>query len=435
MARFLFFAVPLAGHVLPGLLVAQWLVEAGHEVRWYSSSKWRTKIEATGAQWLGVKRAKDYDDDFLLDAFPEIRGKRGMAMAIAEAQYVFMGQYPYYTHDLLEILESYPADVLVGESPNMVPGLIREQGGPPWAIYNASVNSISGDEVPPFGLAMPYSPSFFGRLRNRIVNWMVPNVAFRGMVAQYNQVRGEFALPPRNFFPTDDQRSADLFMMSTIPAFEYPRSDMGDNYQFVGPLVPPPPAHFTPPAWWQELESGKPVIHVTQGTMANHDFHDLLVPTMQALANEDMVVIATTGKHVEPSVLGTIPANVHVEDFIPYAMLLPHVDVMVSNGGYGGCQSALRYGVPMVVAGRTEDKMEVTRRVEYSGLGINLNVQTPKQSQLLTAVKKLLAEPKYKARAKELAAQAAAYDSRTIVVTALTQLAQRQKVPKSAIQS
>ena len=44
-------------------------------------------------------------------------------------------------------------------------------------------------------------------------------------------------------------------------------------------------------------------------------------------------------------------------------MLLPRTDVLVTNGGYGGVQQALAHGVPLVVAGRTEDKVEVAARV------------------------------------------------------------------------
>ena len=37
---------------------------------------------------------------------------------------------------------------------------------------------------------------------------------------------------------------------------------------------------------------------------------------------------------------------------------------MLTNGGYGGVQYALAHGVPLVVAGDTEDKPEVAARVE-----------------------------------------------------------------------
>ncbi len=50
-------------------------------------------------------------------------------------------------------------------------------------------------------------------------------------------------------------------------------------------------------------------------------------------------------------------------------MLLPRVDVMVTNGGYGAVQRALAAGVPIVAAGRTEDKPEVAARVQHFGVG------------------------------------------------------------------
>ncbi len=51
-----------------------------------------------------------------------------------------------------------------------------------------------------------------------------------------------------------------------------------------------------------------------------------------------------------------------MERFIPFDRLLPQVDVFVANGGYGGVQLALSHGVPIVGAGRTEDKIEVNAR-------------------------------------------------------------------------
>ena len=99
---------------------------------------------------------------------------------------------------------------------------------------------------------------------------------------------------------------------------------------------------------------------LTQGTIATAS--DLLItPALQALAGEDVLVVATTGTQPPESVkLEPLPANARVEQFIPYNHLLPHVDVMVTNGGYGGVQGALAHGIPIVAAGKTEDKMEVT---------------------------------------------------------------------------
>jgi UDP:flavonoid glycosyltransferase YjiC (YdhE family) len=84
---------------------------------------------------------------------------------------------------------------------------------------------------------------------------------------------------------------------------------------------------------------------------------------------------------------------------------------MVTNGGYGGVQSALCRGVPLVVAGESEDKPEVAARVAWAGVGIDLRTAKPKPAALRAAVRKLLYEPRYRQRAGELAAEYAAYDA------------------------
>ena len=53
---------------------------------------------------------------------------------------------------------------------------------------------------------------------------------------------------------------------------------------------------------------------------------------------------------------------------------------MVTNGGYGAVQRALTTGVPLVVAGDTEDKPEVAARVEWFGVGVNLRTGVPTAS-------------------------------------------------------
>jgi UDP:flavonoid glycosyltransferase YjiC (YdhE family) len=58
MSKFLFAVVPIHGHMSPGLPIAQRLVQLGHEVVWYGTSKYHDKIEATGARFTKVQSAK-----------------------------------------------------------------------------------------------------------------------------------------------------------------------------------------------------------------------------------------------------------------------------------------------------------------------------------------------------------------------------------------
>jgi hypothetical protein len=75
-----------------------------------------------------------------------------------------------------------------------------------------------------------------------------------------------------------------------------------------------------------------------------------------------------------------------VERFIPYAQLMPHVDLLLTNGGYGSIQIALAHGVPVVAIGKTEEKPEIANRVNWSGVGIGLKVLIPTEAQIRDAV-------------------------------------------------
>jgi MGT family glycosyltransferase len=190
--------------------------------------------------------------------------------------------------------------------------------------------------------------------------------------------------------------------MGTVPSFEYPRSDLYPGAHFVGPFVGPPPDHFELPVWWDDLKQARAVIHVTEGTV-NFQSNRLLAPVIRAMAKEDVLVIATTGG-IPPEQLGLhpLPDNVRIEAFLPHYYLLPYVDVMVTNGGYGGVQMALANGVPLVVAGATEEKPEVAAHVKYAGVGINLKTLAPTEEQLRRAIHEVLNNPRYAQRAQEL---------------------------------
>jgi UDP:flavonoid glycosyltransferase YjiC (YdhE family) len=58
--------------------------------------------------------------------------------------------------------------------------------------------------------------------------------------------------------------------------------------------------------------------------------------------------------------------------------------------------------VPIVSGGATEDKPFVSARVQWSGAGIDLKTGTPTAEQLRVAVREVLADGRYRARAKEL---------------------------------
>ncbi|GAA2962332.1 glycosyltransferase [Microbacterium schleiferi] len=109
-------------------------------------------------------------------------------------------------------------------------------------------------------------------------------------------------------------------------------------------------------------------MHVTQGTVANTDYSEVIIPTLEALADRPVQVAVTTGGR-DVSTLPPLPANAFAASYLPYDELLARTSVLVTNGGYGGLHHAMRHGVPIVIAGDSEDKVETSARVQYAGVG------------------------------------------------------------------
>jgi UDP:flavonoid glycosyltransferase YjiC (YdhE family) len=141
--------------------------------------------------------------------------------------------------------------------------------------------------------------------------------------------------------------------------------------------------------------------------VANSDLGQLVAPTLAALADRsDLIVLATTGGRPLETLQGAVPANAFLERMLPFDQIMPQVDVLVTNGGYGTVTYALGVGVPLVVAGLSEDKPEVAARVTWSGAGIDLKTDSPTPGQVRDAVDTILTEPGYRDAARRLAAEA-----------------------------
>jgi UDP:flavonoid glycosyltransferase YjiC (YdhE family) len=202
---------------------------------------------------------------------------------------------------------------------------------------------------------------------------------------------------------------------------------MPPQVHFIGAMLPEAPADFELPSWWGEVTDKKqPVVLVTQGTAAT-DAEQLIAPTLKALAREDVLVFAAGVKPEEVARLDGVSANARVGVFVPFKPLLPHVDVYVTNGGFGGVHHALGNGVPIVCGGTTEDKPEICNRVSYSGVGINLKTNKPEPEQVQKAVKRVLSEPSYRQKARRLQAELTQHVAPSEAAALLERLADTQR--------
>lgn len=430
--KFLVFTVSLAGHVNQMFSVVQELVKRGHSVRWYCGKNFQERIEASGAKYClpaSVKSAVTTNDGtFDFDAYvlktKNLKGIDNLKFSVK----IFLDLLPQQINDIKTILHEFPADIMLSDITFFGPSYFAEKEGIPWAVLGTIPLHLSSRDTAPFGLGMHPNSSKLGQLQNRFMNWLANDIIFSDINALAKKKMLEVGLSPlkKPFFDADTIKRFYVYLQPTTQAFEYPRSDLPPNVHFIGPLLPSPPKDFNPPSWWGDLKSGRPIVLVSQGTVAT-DYEKLLIPAIKALADEDVLVIATTGGRPVDKINVKLPSNTRLEKFAPYFELMPHVDVMITNGGYGGTQFALSRGVPLIVAGNSEDKVEVAARVAWTGAGIDLKTDSPKPHQIRDAVKKILSDPRYKQKAQQIQTDFAKYNAPVKAADMLEELAAKKK--------
>lgn len=407
MARFLVATTALMGHIVPVAPIIAELSRRGHSVRWYTGAAYRKRIESTGARFIPPEFARDFSLTPVNEQFPLRAEITGINSLLFDIEHIFAAEAAGQTIDLQNALHQEPADLLLADSAFLPHRWIHELGGPPWATLNPFTVNLSGRDIPPFGLGSPPATTQTGRLRVAAQQQIGKRLLYRRSTKYVDRLRQRIGLQPTGQLFWDRALSPFLYMQGSIPGLEYPRTDLPPQVHFIGPTIATgKPAPFDPPDWWHELSSGRPVILVTQGTLSTNP-DQLLRPAINALEKVDAMVIVTTGGTPVETITEhqQIPANVRVESFVPFEHLLPHVDVMVTNGGYNGVQQALRHGVPLVVAGATEDKLEVNARVAWTGAGIDLMTPTPEPDLISNATRRILQDDGFRTRAGHLSAE------------------------------
>jgi len=393
------------GHIGPLLNVAQGLVDRGDRVTVLTAAAHADKIRAIGAIAAAIPADADFDSTRLDLDLPGRAETSGVKRVNFDIQAVFLQPMPLLTRALSKLMAQTRFDVILSDSAyfGILPFLLGDPAArPPILSYSTMPLMLSSRDTAPFGLGMAPSSTPLGRLRNRALTTLSQKVLLRESQNTANRLLDRLNSRQLPTFILDSGTLADRYIAPTVPEFDYPRSDLPSNVRFVGAVHPSPSRGFRRPPWWSELDGDRPVVHVTQGTIDNADLGRLLEPTIEALGGEEVIVVATTGGRDLSQLKVSLPMNTYVAEYIPHDVLLPKVDVMVTNGGFGAVQRALSMGVPLVVAGNTEDKPEVAARVAWTGAGVDLKTGTPSPRAIRAAVRKVLGDGRYLRAARNL---------------------------------
>ena len=432
--NFLLAAPPLLGHVNPVLSVTRMLTARGHQATIITGSAFRQAVEASGAAFEPLPA--EADAEALERAVAETRVVApGPEQLLAVLTARFIDPVPAQHATLRRVLERGGFDALVVGSMfyGALPTAMRPGRVPVIACHMTFLTTERDDEAPA-GLGILPALTSAERMTTLAARRTADDVLLLPLVERLDGRLAEVGAGPLGTsFGNAVTDYVDLFLQPSVPGFEYPRLAMPQSVRFVGPL-PIPPSGAADPRLVDDVQDWRRVVLVTQGTVANADLGQLIEPALAAMADRaDLLVLASTGGRDPACLRGTVPANAQVASFLPFEQLLPKVDVLVTNGGFGTVSAALAAGIPVVAAGQTEDKAEISARVQWSGAGVDLRTSRPSVAALREAIRTALDGAGCRMHARRLARECADYDSSVLVPRLVEGCVMRRKVRRRGL--
>lgn len=390
--RILFTTLPHPGHFHPLVPVARAAAEAGHEVAFACAASFMPAVEAAGFRAFPAGYDAPGQPRELL--FPALRAMTDDARADWIGPAIFVGIYgATMAPDLLALARRWPPDLVVRESAEFAGCVAAEALGVPHASVRSSATSAS------------YSR------RSR----------YRAALAPLRERCG---------LPTDEDDAMPfryLHLACEPPGFLAP----GDVHAPTAHLLRPTeaaPGDEVPPTWLAKLPA-RPTVYATLGTAFNaHPAGRATFPAiLAALRDEPVNLIVTIGRDLDPVQFGPQPAHIRIERYIPQALLLPHCDLVLCQGGFSTVAGALAAGLPLVLIPLGSDQPIVAACCAALRVGRVVGPGERAPETIRTAVRAVLGDPAYRASAARLRGEIAALPGTEHAVTLLEQLAVEQK--------
>jgi MGT family glycosyltransferase len=428
--KILFATVPADGHVNPLSGIAVYLQSIGYDVRWYTSELYKEKINRLNIPHYPFVKALDIRGDNINELLPERAKHKNMVSKLNfDIIHFFIKRSTEYFDDIKQIYKTFPFDLMIADCCFTAIPFVKEKMDIPVISIGIVALTESSKDLPPAGLGMTPSYSVAGLIKQNILRWFAHNVLFAKSTKVLKALTKEHNLSYNDEDIFDYLvKKTTLLLQSGTPSFEYFRGDMGRNIEFAGPMLPYTPPKKQAPWFDERLNKYNNVILLTQGTVEK-DTEKLIVPTLEAFKDADVLVVVTTGGSRTEELRKRYPQqNIIIEDFIPFSDVMPYADVYVSNGGYGGVLLAIENELPCVVAGVHEGKNEICARIGYFNLGINLKTETPKPMQIKKSVEEILTNHAYKENVKSLALEFSMYNANEICAKHVKELIEAKEM-------
>jgi UDP:flavonoid glycosyltransferase YjiC (YdhE family) len=234
-----------------------------------------------------------------------------------------------------------------------------------------------------------------------------------------NRVLAKYGLPRVD--KTGELFIGDMTLVLGLPETDPLPETAGVSY--IGPMLWQKQQEQLPD-WINAFDKQRPLIWLYPGNLqyvkGSRTFGDssiVLEACIEALGNQALQVVLTTGHHSLPSRFVPLPSNFFHEPYVPGLSMAERSDLLIHHGGYGSCQTGLYTGTPALIIPTYSERESNARRIAAQGAGdfvVPKSDITGKQKWIMAEdvrdkVFKLLSDDSFMIQAKRLSARMKSY--------------------------
>ncbi|MFZ2358789.1 MAG: glycosyltransferase [Anaerolineae bacterium] len=386
------------GNVPPVLGVARRLAARGHSVRVLTEPCLEPAVREAGADFVPFTR---YFTRAKLgeDLMGDWQAKSPMGALQHTMQYVLLGPARIVAEETQHALTQARTDVLVADLMMLGSLAAAEAARIPRVVLFHMPEYLPGPGRPAAGSGFLPRNDLIGRLRDGLLTGLLHRTVGDFLPA-FNDARQACGLPPLKTAQEllGEYHRADLRLIQTLEAFDFPITPAPANVRYVGPTLDDP--SWTEP-WlnpWPAEDQRPLVVASLSSTFQNQQ--DILQRIMAALGSLDVRGLVTLGPAMA-DVVFDLPPNVIALPAVSHAQVFPHAAAVVSHAGHGTVMRGLAHGLPLLCLPMGRDQDDNAARVMAHGAGLRLK-RSAKPQQIAQAVQQLLDRPDYRRQAQRL---------------------------------
>jgi UDP:flavonoid glycosyltransferase YjiC (YdhE family) len=364
VARILFTAPPLLGHLNPALAVAAALASQGHDIAWAVHTR------EIGERLPAGVRVYPLDDADAVPAknAPQVRGLESVRLFFEDYA---MPMAERALPPLEAAVSDFRPDVMAVDHQMPAGAWVARKHSVPWVTLVTTTASI-----------LRTSPV--------VQAWM----AERYRDAQ----RRHLPSPLLADWPDLSPYRVIVFSIETLIGERYARAP--GHYAFVGPVRGEKRQQVEFP--WTWLRPDRRKLLVSLGTVSRDldvRFFEVVMEAVAALPGVQAVLAAPE------SLAAKAPENVLVRSYVPQLELLERVDGVVCHAGHNTVCEALMCGLPLVVSPIRDDQPVIAQQVIDAGAALFLRHGKATPAAARVIIEQLLGRPELVANARRLASE------------------------------